>query len=129
MTVVHHDNMEPSSELIGFEEAPPIENPTMPVADIPWSPPPIDPLPELGDTERAKLIDKLIEKSNESEADSTYWACLWLSDIESLREILQVAECSQTYASLSMTGANTFAMIRACELLPFFIPLSNRRKD
>ncbi|KAF9252796.1 hypothetical protein DTO006G1_2043 [Penicillium roqueforti] len=113
--------MEPSSELIGFEEAPPIENPTMPVADIPWSPPPIDPLPELGDTERAKLIDKLIEKSNESEADSTYWACLWLSDIESLREILQVAECSQTYASLSMTGANTFAMIRAWKTKPRMI--------
>ncbi|KAJ5383831.1 hypothetical protein N7517_001742 [Penicillium concentricum] len=57
--------MEPLSELIGFEKAPPIENSTMPVADIPWSPPPIDPLPELGVTERAKLIDSLRKKAKE----------------------------------------------------------------
>lgn len=128
MTIVHHDNMEPSSGLIGFEKAPPIENPTMPVADIPWSPPPIDPLPELGDTERAKLIDNLRKKAKESEADSTYWACLWLSDIECLREILRVAECSQSNASYLMTSKSAFTMIRACELLPSFISLSNRRK-
>ncbi|KAJ5817767.1 hypothetical protein N7447_007775 [Penicillium robsamsonii] len=121
MTIVHHDNMEPSSELIGFEGAPPIENPTMPVAVIPWSPPSIDPLPELGDTERAKLIDRLSKKAKESEADSTYWACLWLSDIECLREILRVAECSQSSASYLMTNKGAFTMIRAWKTRPSMI--------
>ncbi|KAJ5686611.1 hypothetical protein N7536_009230 [Penicillium majusculum] len=113
--------MEPSSELIGFEKAPPIENPTMPVADIPWSPPPIDPLPELGGTERAKLIDSLRKRAKESEADSTYWACLWLSDIECLREILRVAECSQSNASYLMTSKSAFTMIRAWKTKPRII--------
>ncbi|KOS45270.1 hypothetical protein ACN38_g3818 [Penicillium nordicum] len=116
--------MEPSSKLIGFDEAPPIENPTMPVADIPWSPPPIDPLPELGDTERAKLIDRLREKAEKSEADSTHWACLWLSDIECLRETVRVAEISQTNANSSMRGNSTFTMLRTWQTRPRNIALS-----
>ncbi|KAJ5945244.1 hypothetical protein N7516_005412 [Penicillium verrucosum] len=116
--------MEPSSKLIGFDEAPPIENPTMPVADIPWSPPPIDPLPEVGDTERAKLIDRLREKAEQSEADSTYWACLWLSDIECLRGIVRSVESYQPNANSSMIGNSTFTMLRAWQTRPRNIALS-----
>ncbi|KAJ5421085.1 hypothetical protein N7465_003604 [Penicillium sp. CMV-2018d] len=102
--------MEPSSELIGFEEAPPIESPIMPVADIPWSPPPIDPLPELRDTERAELIDRLRNNAEQSETDSVFWACLWLSDIERLRNI---SECSDEFAAYLMEDKRAFPMIRA----------------
>ena len=129
MIIVHQDNMEHSSKHIDFKEAPPIGDPNIPVADIPWSPPPIDPLPELGDTERAKLIDTLTKKTERSEVDPAYWACLWFPDIECLREIVRVAECSKSNASYGMISDLPFTMIRACGLLPPFIPpLSNRRK-
>jgi hypothetical protein len=113
--------MEPTSDSTGFQKVPAIENPTMPVADIPWSPPPIDPLPELGDTERATLIDRLRENAKRNEVDSTSWACLWLSDIESLREIVRGAGNSRRHAVAMMTMTCPFTMIRACELLPPFM--------
>lgn len=79
----------------------------------------------LGDTERATLIDKLRDNAKENEADSTYWACLWFSDIECLRGIVRGAEYTDNSVACMMTGEIAFTMIRACELLPPLISLSN----
>ncbi|OQE18871.1 hypothetical protein PENFLA_c020G03745 [Penicillium flavigenum] len=122
--------MEPTSESTGFQKAPPIGNFIIPVVDTPWSLPSMDPLPELGDTERATLIDTLRKNAKENEADSTYWACLWLSDIECLREIVQVAECSQTSASVMMTSQTAFTMIKTWQTRSrvFAVPLKMQKQ-
>ncbi|CRL22081.1 unnamed protein product [Penicillium camemberti] len=63
---------------------------------------PPDPLPELADKERTELIQKFAKSVGCDQVSSTYWAFLWLQDIESLRRNVNLASISNVNAEILM---------------------------
>ncbi|KAJ6178655.1 hypothetical protein N7519_009116 [Penicillium mononematosum] len=82
------------------------------------------------DAERATLIDTLRKNAKKNEADSTYWACLWLSDIECLRGIVRGAEYTNNSAACMMTSKGAFTMIKTWQTRSrvFAVPLEMQKK-
>lgn len=77
--------------------------------------PPPDPLPELANKERRELIKKLGEYSKVGELPSAYWACLWLEDIELLRQDIEVASKRGSLLNIAMDSKRVPYAIRTCK--------------
>lgn len=88
---------------------------------------PPDPLPELADKERTELIQKFAKSVGCDQVSSTYWAFLWLQDIESLRRNVNLASISNVNAEILMQCSLFEQSQRICKLSMASTPYLSRQ--
>jgi hypothetical protein len=77
--------------------------------------PPVQvPAPELSQARRLGLLEQLKGGIEISDIQPTAWACLWLSDIGHLEELVQLAEKMPHFVRLILDGMEKSSLISQC---------------
>jgi hypothetical protein len=77
---------------------------------------------EFDDPHRKELIEALKDALFIDTIRPTAWACLWLSDIDKLKELVALSQAAPTFVRSTLEGVEVFArIVPTCKLLSFIL--------
>jgi hypothetical protein len=75
---------------------------------------------EFDDPRRKELIESLKDALLADTIRPTAWACLWLSDIDKLKNFVALSQAQPTFVKLALDGMEDLVrIVPTCKLLSF----------
>jgi hypothetical protein len=77
---------------------------------------------EFDDPHRKELIEALKDALFIDNIRPTAWACLWLSDIDKLKDLVALSQAAPTFVQSTLEGVEVFTrIVPTCKLLSFIL--------
>jgi hypothetical protein len=77
---------------------------------------------EFNNPRRKELLKALKGALLADTIQPTAWACLWLSDIDKLKELVALSQAAPTFVRSTLEGVEVFArIVPTCKLLSFIL--------
>jgi hypothetical protein len=77
---------------------------------------------EFDDPHRKELIEALKDALLADTIRPTAWACLWLSDIDKLKDLVTAAQATPAVVKIAFEGVEDLArIVPTCKLLSFIL--------